>query len=147
MDPLVLILIGVGLLALIMLILALTGGSGQESAVEERLEQFAEEAGADLSDQDIQAEARRLSQLAENLDQVIKRRSFGVRIADQLAQASIKLTVTEYLILNMLSIVLLGGLAFLIFRNFLFLTGLISGFFFAADHRPEHAIPTSAQVL
>jgi len=129
MDPLVLLLIGVGLLAIIMLIIALTGGRGQESAIEERLEQFREEPTDDLSDAEIQEEARRLSRLAENLDEVIKRRSFGVRIADQLAQASVKLTVTEYLILNVLSVILLGGLAYLVFRNFLFLTGLIFGFF------------------
>jgi tight adherence protein B len=129
MDPLVILLIGVGLLAIIVLIIALTGGGGQESAVEERLEQFAEESGSELSDQDIQAEARRLSRLAESLDQVIKRRSYGARIADQLAQASVKLTVIEYLILNVLSIILLGGLAYLVFRNFLFLSGLILGFF------------------
>lgn len=129
MDPLVLLLIGVGVLAIIVLIIALAGGRGQESAIEERLEQFTEEPTGELSDAEIQEEARRLSQLAENLDEVIKRRSFGVRIADQLAQASVKLTVTEYLILNVLSVILLGGLAYLIFRNFLFLSGLIIGFF------------------
>lgn len=129
MDPLVIMLIAVGVLAIIALVVALAGGGGQGSAVEERLEQFAEEPLDELSDQEIQEEARRLSRLAESLDEVIKRRSFGVRIADQLAQASVKLTVTEYLILNVLSIVLLGALAYLIFRNFLFLSGLILGFF------------------
>jgi len=129
MDPLVLLLIGVGLLAIIVLIIALSGGRGPESAIEARLEQFSEESARELSDDEIQEEARRLSRLAETLDEVIKRRSFGVRIADQLAQASVKLTVTEYLILNVLSVILLGGLAYLIFRNFLFLTGLIFGFF------------------
>jgi tight adherence protein B len=129
MDPLILLLVGVGLLAIIMLVIALMSGGRQESAVEERLEQFAEESADQLSDQEIQEEARRLSQIAESLDQVIKRRSFGVRIADQLAQASVKLTVTEYLILSAVSVILFGGLGYLIFRNFLFLTGLLIGFF------------------
>jgi tight adherence protein B len=116
-------------LAIIVLIIALVSGRGQASTVEERLEQFVEEPAEQLSGREIEQEARRLSRLAESVDQVIKRRSFGAQIADQLAQASIKLTVTEYLILNLISVILLGGLAFLIFRNFLFLTGLLIGFF------------------
>jgi tight adherence protein B len=121
--------VGVGLLAIIVLIVALTGGRGQETTVEERLDQYVEEPAPQLSEREIDEEARRLSRLAQNVDQVLKRRSFAVQIADQLAQASIKLTVTEYLILNLVSILLCGALAFLIFRNFLFLSGLLVGFF------------------
>ena len=129
MDPLVLLLVGVGLLAIIVLIVALAGGRSQESMLEERLDRYAEQPADQLSDKEIDEEARRLSRVAQSLDQIIKRRSFGVRIADQLAQASIKLTVTEYLILNLISVILCGALAYLIFRNFLFVSGLFIGFF------------------
>jgi tight adherence protein B len=53
----------------------------------------------------------------------------GTGIANQLAQASVKLTVAEYLMLTLISIVVMGALAYLIFRNFLFITGLVFGFF------------------
>lgn len=129
MDPLVLLLVGIGLLAIIVLIVALAGGRGQGSTLEERLDRYTEQPADQLSDQEIDEEARRLSRMAQNLDQIIKKRSFGARIADQLAQASIKLTVTEYLILNLVSIILCGALAYLVFRNFLFLSGLLIGFF------------------
>jgi tight adherence protein B len=81
----------------------------------------------DLSDDEIQEEARRLSRVAERLDQAIRRRTFGTRISESLAQASIKLTVIEYLILNFISIVVFGALAYLVFRNFLFVSGLLIG--------------------
>jgi tight adherence protein B len=128
MDPLIL-LIGIGLLAIIALIVALASGGGgrQASSIEERLDQYSQQPGEQPDTQEIDAEAKRLSRLAERFDEVIKRRSFGARIADQLAQASIKLTVTEYLILTVVSIILFGALAFLVFRNFLFLTGLLIG--------------------
>jgi len=129
MDPLVLLLVGVGLLAVIVLIVALVGGRSRESTLEERLDQFVQEPADELSGQEIEQEAKRLSRLAERLDEVIKRRSYGARIADQLAQASIKLTVTEYLILSLVSILICGALAYLVFRNFLFVTGLVLGFF------------------
>lgn len=129
MDPLVLLLAGIGLMAVVVLIVALTGGRRQESTLEERLDQYVEEPAGQLSDQEIEEEARRLSRLAERLDEVIKTRSFGARIADQLAQASVKLTVTEYLILSLISILVCGAIGYLVFRNILSLSGLVIGFF------------------
>jgi tight adherence protein B len=129
MDPLVLLLIGIGLLAIITLIVAMTGGRSPESALTDRLDRYAEWSTERPSDQEIEEEARQLSRLAESLDEAIKERSFGARIADQLAQASLKLTVTEYLILNLVSILLCGALGYLVFRNLLFVTGLVIGFF------------------
>jgi tight adherence protein B len=129
MDPLVLVLVGVGVLAVVALVLALFGGESREAAIEERLDQYVADQGPEFTDQEIDEQAKRLARLTEGLDRVIERRSFGARIASQLAQASIKLTVTEYLILSLLSIVLLTAIAYLVFRNYMAITGFAIGFF------------------
>ena len=128
MEPLVLVLVGVGVLAIVALILALFSGESQEASIEERLDEFVV-GGEELSTQEIEEEAKRLARLTEGLNQAIERRSFGARIASQLAQASIKLTVTEYLLLSLLSIVVLTAIAYLIFRNYAAITGFVIGFF------------------
>jgi len=129
MNPLVILLVVVGLLAVVVLVLALRSGSDQESEITERLDSYISDRDQDVAEEDIEEEARRLSKLTEGLNRVIERRTFGARIANELAQASLKLTVAEYLILNVLSVVLVGGLAFLIFQNFLFILGLAFGVF------------------
>jgi len=123
------VLVGVGVLAIVALALALLGGGRPEPTIEDRLDEYVIDTGRELSDQEVEEEARRLSRLTDGLNRVIERRSFGARVANQLAQASVKLTVAEYLILNLASILLCGALAYLIFRNFLFITGLVFGFF------------------
>ena len=126
-NPLVYVVAIVGVAAIVVLVLALRGGGGRESDVEQRLDQYVGE--EDLSEQDIEEEARRLARMTEGLNKVIERRGFGAKIATQLAQASVKLTVAEYLILNLASILLGGAIAYLIFRSFLFVTGFVAGFF------------------
>lgn len=56
-------------------------------------------------------EERALSRLAEGMDRRLSKRGFGAGIADQLAQANMRLTVTEYLMINAASVVggFLGG--------------------------------------
>ena len=129
MDPLVLVLVVVGALAIVALILALLSGGAQEATIEERLDQFVAGGEPEFSTEEIEEEAKRLSRLTEGLDRAIERRSFGARIASQLAQASIKLTVTEYLLLSLLSIVVLTAVAYLIFRNYFAISGFVIGFF------------------
>jgi tight adherence protein B len=129
MDPLILLLLGIGLLAIIALVVALAGGRRQESVLEERIGQYVEPAEGELDNEQIEAEAKRLSRLAERMDEAIQRRSFGARIQERLAQASLKLTVIEFLILNLISILVFGALGYLVFRNFLFASGMVIGFF------------------
>lgn len=129
MSPLVYLLGGVGLLAVVMLILALLGGGGEETQVERRLGRYVQGEERAPSEENIEEEAKRLSRLTEGLNKAIEKRTFATNISARLAQASVKLTVAEYLILNFISIVVLGGIAFLIFRNFLTITGFVAGFF------------------
>ena len=129
MNPLVIVLVIVGILAVVMLVLALRSGRGTESEISERLDSFVGDQVPQMTDQDIEKEAKRLSKLTEGINKVIERRTFGNRISTQLAQASLKITVTEYLILTAASVVVLTALAFLLFRNFLLIFGFIGGFF------------------
>jgi tight adherence protein B len=131
MTPLVYVLAVIAVLAVIMLILALrSGGGGAEGKVERRLDSYIQGERTEVKVQDIDEEAKRLSRLTEGLNRVVEKRGFGARIATQLAQASLKLTVAEYLILNVLSILLGGALGWLVFRNnILFVSGFIGGFF------------------
>jgi tight adherence protein B len=129
MEPLVIGLVVVGVLAIAALILALFGGEARETSIEERLDQFVADRMPELTDQEIEEEAKRLSRLTEGLNRAIERRTFGASIATQLAQASIKLTVTEYLVLWAVSIVVVTGIAYLIFRNYMAISGFAIGFF------------------
>ena len=130
MNPLVILLVVVGVLAVVMLILALrVGEGGEDSEITERLDSYVSDQDTEISEEDIEEEARRLAKLTEGLNKVIEKRTFGAKIANKLAQASVKLTVVEYLILNAASIVLVGALAFLVFRNFLFILGFGLGAF------------------
>ena len=128
-NPLFYVLGFVAVAAVVVLILALRSGREPRSGISERLDTYVGDQGRDVSKEDIDQEAKRISRLTEGLNRAIERQSFGARIATQLAQASLKLTVAEYLILSMVSIVLMGALAWLIFRNFLFIFGLVFGFF------------------
>jgi tight adherence protein B len=125
MNPLIIVLVVVGILAVVVLIFALRSGGGGESEITDRLDTYVgDQQVREITDENIEDEARRLAKLTDGINKVIEKRTFGARIATKLAQASLKLTVTEYLILNLLSIVVVGALAFLLFRNFLFIFGL-----------------------
>jgi len=131
MNPLVYILAAVAILAIMMLILAFRAGR-KEIQIEQRLDRYVEtQIARPERDLEIEQEARRLSRLTESLNRAFEKRSFGAHISTQLAQASIKLTVAEYLILGFISIVVGGGIGYLVFRNnILFLSGFVGGFFF-----------------
>jgi tight adherence protein B len=77
-----------------------------------------------------QEEERFFSRLAEGLDKRLSRRGISARIADQLAQANMRLTVTEYLIVNILCVVGAFGVGNLVFRSWVLATfSAIGGFF------------------
>ena len=129
MNPIVILLAVVGVLAVVVLILALRSERDPEAEIARRMSAYVGDEGSEAREEVIEEEAKRLSRLTESLDKAIEKRGFGSRIASRLAQASLKLTVTEYLLWNLISIAVMGGLAWLVFRNFLFLFGVLFGFF------------------
>lgn len=129
MSLLVYVLIGVAVLAVVALIFALRGGREGESQIERRLDRYIGDEGERLTETDIEEEAKRLAWFTEGLSKVMEKRRFGANIAERLAQASLKVTVGEYLILNVVSVVLMGALAFFVFRNILAISGVAFGFF------------------
>jgi tight adherence protein B len=103
--------------------------SRSESGIENRLDQFvSREVEKKPKDE---SEERTPSMVAKGLDQAVAGRGFAQNIATDLARANMKLTVGEYLILIVVSILGTGVLAYLIMHQNLFLTfgGLVLGFF------------------
>ncbi len=103
--------------------------SRSESGIENRLDQFvSREVEKKPKDE---SEERTPSVFTKSLDQAVAGRGFAQNIATDLARANMKLTVGEYLILIVVSILGTGVLAYLIMHQNLFLTfgGLVLGFF------------------
>lgn len=101
-----------------------------DQATQTRLEQFvARDSAADA--EKAGAKERGPSRLTRSLDQAIEERGFAVKILTDLARADLKLTVAEYIMLNVISVLGLGALAFLIYRGnwFFALGGAVAGFF------------------
>ena len=75
-------------------------------------------------------EERFFSRLAEGLDKRLSRRGLGARISAQLAQANMRLTVTEYLIINVLCVVAAFGVGTLMLGSWVLAIFVgIGGFF------------------
>ena len=107
MNPL--LLIGVGVFGLVA-IASLAAGfifSRRGGELTDRLESVTsvELAEAPKAERKKDREERALGRFTEEIDKVLSRRGFAARISDQLAQANLRLTVTEYIIINFLSIV------------------------------------------
>jgi tight adherence protein B len=100
-----------------------------ESGIEDRLDQFVSREVEKKPKEE--SEERAPSVLTKSLDQAVAGRGFAQNIATDLARANMKLTVGEYLILIVVSILGTGVLAYLIMHQNLFLTfgGLVLGFF------------------
>lgn len=127
MPPaLILVLAGVALLLVIGGIIA-TVRAGQSDQVDERLSQIAgDKTEAAVS----KAPAERTSVFADRLEDTVAERGFALNIKAQLQQADLKLRVSEYLVLYLLSVVGFGAISWLLFgRSIPFtLFGVAAGF-------------------
>jgi len=128
MDP---ILIGLGVLLLIavgILIFAFSGANDGDKTTQNRLSQFV---GGTETINDIKPEEdKRSNILTKNIDDAIESRGLMQGIQTQLAQANMRVTPAEYLMIIFISILSTGALAFLIYRNFpLTLAGAVLGYF------------------
>jgi tight adherence protein B len=114
-----------GILAIILLVVGMIATSSREQGVlEERLSQYLGEAAApeDGGDQ------RRV--ISDWVTKRVERTTFGSRISQNLARADLKFKVGEYFALIFLSVVFVGGLAWVIGgRNIIsFLIGAVAGY-------------------
>jgi tight adherence protein B len=105
------ILIIGGVLAVLLLIVGIVVSIGSErSLVEERLGQYTE----DEFTQQIAAADEDSSALTDWVNVQVESSSWGENIAKTLAQADVKLKPAEYVALQLILVLVLGGLAFLI---------------------------------
>ena len=72
-------------------------------------------------------EERALSRFTEVMDRALTRRGVGTNISDRLAQANVRLTVTEYIVVNMLSVAGTFFAGYLIFSTWVL--ALFAGIF------------------
>lgn len=126
MSPLILLAAAAGVLMLFGAGVALLGGN--RSAVDERLEQFV---GGSTTVVVEETPQERGSPVADRLDKAIAGRGFTRGIKARLARADIKLRVSEYLALQIISA---AGVAFVVYLIFdrsspLALLGAVVGFF------------------
>src|SRR5512141_1999710 len=103
------IIIG-GIILIILLIVGMVVTSSREqSLVEDRLNQYLGEQETSKADREAQRTA-----LTDWVSKRMERTTFGGRIAQNLARADLKFKVGEYLALIVLSVLILGGIAWLI---------------------------------
>jgi len=89
--------------------------SSPARAIEERLDKYgAREAATFVKEK---KEPEKAPRLVKGLDQAITRRGFGENIARELARADLKLTVSEYIAFNFISIIICGLIAFALYRS------------------------------
>jgi len=127
MDPLALLTLLAGALLLMGAGLALLAG-GRRSPLDRRLETFVGSATATLGAGD-PAPAR--SNLADRLERYFSERGFFARVRARIARADVKLRVSEYLILTVLSAAAAGLLLYYFFDGGWILSGLgiLAGFY------------------
>ena len=133
MSGTLILVIGGGLVFLVLVgVLAFAlfrGGFGGDEVAQKRLDEFV---GGIIEEEEVERkrEEKKPSKLTQSLDETIEKRGWGEGIKLQLAQANLKITPTEYIMLVFISIVSTGALAFLIYRNLpLSLGGAVLGFF------------------
>ncbi len=100
-----------------------------QQVIEARLEQYARD-GTSADAKDSKSREKGPSRLTQTLDRQLADRGFAANIATQLARADLKLTVSEYLALIVISVIGCALLALLIFRIWpLAIVGGIVGIF------------------
>jgi tight adherence protein B len=126
MDPMMIVLGIVIVLAVMLLFWGLASTRTGDKTLETRLEQYTGAVdGAEAVEREGGKE-KRPSRLAAGVDRAIAGRGFADKIATQLARADVKLTPGEYVILNITSILGFFLIGYLLFHRTL-LMGLASG--------------------
>jgi tight adherence protein B len=116
-------------MGLFLVIARVLGGTG--STLDERLDQFgSSEADKEPKKREEEFE-RSPSAFTKSIDEAVAGRGFARNLATALARADLKLTVGEYLIITITSILGTGVVFYIVMHKNLFLTfgGLVLGFF------------------
>lgn len=128
--PVAIMIMG-GLAVLIIAAGLATSMRGREAVVQERLGRYAE-AGYEISPAAAPSkEEDRSSRITEGIDEALRGRGFADNISTQLARADLKLTVTEYLALQVLAVVGAFLVGYFLFGGGILLAaaGAVIGFF------------------
>ncbi|MGC9346883.1 MAG: type II secretion system F family protein [Anaerolineae bacterium] len=122
-------LIVVGAIVLVSVLLLLVGLSGRPSGdalVQERLGRRSRKRDEEQSDE---RQGRRERGVSAAVDRAVAGRSFAHNLATQLAQANLKWTVGEFLVLTVLIAISLGLVFYVLRRYVLIPVGVVAGFF------------------
>jgi tight adherence protein B len=111
MTPQILAVVALGGLALIMLAAGVVSTLRPNREIAQRLEQFAGEAKRPLEIKETRA---RSSPIGDTLNRALAGRSFAEGLGTQLARADVKLTVGEFLALQVITVVLGAAVGFVL---------------------------------
>lgn len=126
MNPLIVLALIAGVLMISGAAVALIFGSGR-SEVDERMERYV--GGATVAAVAIeQPQLRREPDVADRIDKAIGERGFTRNIKTRIAKADIKLRVSEYIAIQLISAVVVGLLIYLFLGSSLILA-ILAGFF------------------
>src|SRR5215467_4417175 len=115
MNPIILV-IGIAIVVVILIIATVSIRGQRSGVIEERLGRYTE-VGSFMTvaeeDKDKPKE-KKPSALVERLDSILAKRSFGANWRGQLARADLRLTVTEFLVLHVISMFAIAIVTFFI---------------------------------
>jgi len=131
MNPVIIFVGLAALLAVVFLALAfIRAGAATDRATQGRLREIVGDIEAPAAKSQAARKERTTTRIAQNLDQAIGGRGFAQKISTELARANLKITVSEYIMVIVMSIVATAAVFFLIYRVWpLTLAGAVLGFF------------------
>ena len=134
MSPLIIAIAAGAAIFLVFVVIAIVIGRGEQK-IDDRLEMYAgtssqETAAIAAGEAAAGIQGKKTSFIVDQVDKAVAEKRFASGMALTLAQADLKLTVGEFLIMNFMSCLLFSLLAFVIGRSmFLIPVGTIVGFF------------------
>jgi tight adherence protein B len=134
MSPIIIAIAAGLVIFLIFAVIAIVIGRGEQK-IDDRLERYAgtssqETAGIAAGEAAGDVQGKKTGFIVDQVDRAVAKKPFASGMALTLAQADLKLTVGEFLIMNFMSCLLFSLLAFVIGRSmFLIPVGTVVGFF------------------
>lgn len=118
-----------GVVAVIVIVFGILSVRSEKDLVEERLGRFEKEYESFMEVEDVNEDERKEEKRAlDQIDKALSKRPFAQRTRIQLARADIKLTVAEYMVLQLLSPVVFFTVGFfLLFRGDIIMS-IVAGF-------------------